>query len=320
MTFLPLAFFAPSTSAAYGRRLASQFDMPLSALEERDFEDGEHKARPLGPVEGHDAYLIHALHGEPGQSVNDKLMRALLLVDTLRSHGAARVTAVIPYLCYARKDRRTKPWDPVGSRVVATLFEAAGIDRMIAIEVHNQAAFDNAFRRPVRHIETASLFAEHFKPLSRHAPIVAVSPDAGGAKRVEQFRQLLEEATGHAVGNAFVEKYRSGGLVSGGGLIGSVRGKIAVILDDLISSGGTLLRAADACRKGGAKLVFAAATHGLFNSEALAALADSGLDGLVVADTVPAPATLSSALGSRLTILDSTPLVATAIGLARMRD
>lgn len=308
-----LALFALAGSTDYAERLSGKLETPLSQIEERSFEDGEHKIRPLVEVEGVDAYVIDALHGDETHTVNDKLCRLLFLIGTLKDHGAARVTAVLPYLCYARKDRRTQPYDPVTQRYVAVLFESIGTDRVIVVEVHNVAAFENAFRCSTRHIDTAELFAEHFAPLAKRNKIIAVSPDAGGVKRVEQFRRALERKSGQAIDNAFVEKYRSSGIVTGGALVGSVEGKTAIILDDLISTGGTLLRAAKACRAGGAHQVFAAAAHGLFTGGAPDLFASSDLDGLVVADTVLPLQTFPSPARERLTIVDSTGLVAAAI-------
>src|ERR1019366_8766802 len=127
--------------------------------------DGEHKARPLHDVRGHDAFVLHSLHGDPTQSANDKLCRLLFFCGALKDAGAAQVTAVTPYLCYQRKDRRTKPRDPIITRYVAALFEAMRIDRVVTLEVHNLAAFENAFRCPTWHIESAPLLAAHFAPL-----------------------------------------------------------------------------------------------------------------------------------------------------------
>jgi ribose-phosphate pyrophosphokinase len=314
-----LALFTLAGSEEYASRVAKQLECPLAPVEERSFEDGEHKVRPLLSVEGKDAYVIHALHGDADRSVNDKLCRLLFLIGALKDHGAERVTAVLPYLCYARKDRRTKPYDPVTSRYVASLFEAVGADRVAAIEVHNPAAFDNSFRCPALHIDTAGLFARHFAALARNDAIVVVSPDAGGVKRVELFRQELEQLSGKSIDNAFVEKYRSGGIVTGGALVGGVDGRVAVILDDLISTGGTLLRAANACRARGARRVFAAAAHGLFVGGAAALFASPDLDGLVIADTVPLPHALTRESRAKLTILNSTPLVADAIAAMALR-
>ena len=313
-----LALLTLAGSEEYAGRVVRHLECALTPVEERSFEDGEHKVRPLVSVEGKDAYVIHALHGDADRSVNDKLCRLLFLIGTLKDHGAERVTAVLPYLCYARKDRRTKPYDPVTSRYVAALFEAVGTDRVVAIEVHNPAAYDNAFRCPALHIDTAGLFARHFASLAKNDAIVVCSPDAGGVKRVELFRLELERLSGKSIDNAFVEKYRSAGVVTGGALVGGVEGRTVVILDDLISTGGTLLRAAKACRARGARRVFAAAAHGLFIGGATELFASRDLDGLVIADTVPLPDILTESR-AKLTILDSTPLVADAIAAAAMR-
>jgi len=312
-----LILFALAGSVDYAKRLAAQLEVPLAPLEERSFEDGEHKIRPLVPVAGADVFVVHTLYGDATHTVNDKLCRLLFLLGTLKDHGAARVTAVVPYLCYARKDRRTQPYDPVTQRYVAALFEAVGTDRMIVLEVHSTAAFENAFRCPTRHIDTAERFAEHFAALARNEKIVAVSPDAGGVKRVELFRRALERRSAQPVDNAFVEKYRSGGVVTGGALVGGVEGRTAIILDDLIATGNTLVRAAKACRAAGARRVFAAATHGLFSGGAPDLFASSDLTGIVITDSIPVPAAIPTAARDRLTILDTTALIAAAIGATR---
>lgn len=313
MAARPLALFALEASRDYGGRVAKRLGLGLSPHEERPFEDGEHKSRPLVDVRGQDTYVIHSLYGGEQQSANDKLCRLLFFIGALKDAGAARVTAVTPYLCYARKDRRTKPYDPITTRYVAALFEAIGADQVAVIEVHNVAAFENAFRCPTRHLDTAELFAAHFSSLANKSDIVVVSPDAGGVKRADLFRQALERASDREIGSAFVEKYRSAGVVSGNLLVGPVEGKVVVIMDDLISTGTTLLRAARACRARGARQIFAAAAHGLFMDGATELLADPAFEKIVIADTV-APFRVAPDVAQRqLTILDSTSLVARAI-------
>jgi ribose-phosphate pyrophosphokinase len=312
-----LTFFALEGSRPFAQRVADRIGVPLAPHEERDFEDGEHKARPLQSVRGHDTYVLHSLYGDDSQSANDKLCRMLFFCGALRDAGASSVTAVTPYLCYARKDRRTKTNDPIVTRYVAALFEAVGIDRVIGVEMHNVAAFENAFRCPTLHVEFAPLIAGHFAALLRDVPVVAVSPDAGGAKREERFRQELQLLTGKDVGSAFMEKSRSAGVVTGEVLAGDVRGKVAVIVDDLISTGGTLVRAARACRAAGATRVFTAAAHGLFIAGAPALLAEPAIDAIVVANTVPAFRVRGDAATKRLTILDASDAVAAAIASCR---
>lgn len=301
--------FALHGSEAYAARVAEHLGLSLAAHEEREFEDGEHKSRALEPVEGREALVFHALHGDDRHSANDKLCRLLFFCAALKDAGARRVQVVAPYLCYARKDRRTKFQDPIITRYVAGLIESCGVDRLTTLEVHNVAAFDNAFRVPCHNVEAAALFAERFAPLVGEAEVVAVSPDAGGAKRAEQFRQELEERLGRPVGSAFMEKYRSNDQISGSLLVGEVRGKMAIIVDDLISTGGTLLRAGQACQAAGATRLFAAAAHGLFTGGT--ELLDSPVfERIVICDSVP-PFRLPAELAAqRLEILDSTAALA----------
>jgi len=304
--------FALAASADTGVAIAGALGQPLAAHEEREFEDGEHKTRPLDPVAGADVYVVQSLHGGPAQSANDKLCRLLFFIGALKDAGAARVTAVVPYLCYARKDRRTKPNDPVTIRYVAGMFESVGVDVIVTLDVHNPAAFENAFRCRAVTATAAPLFVDYAKGLP-DAELCVVSPDAGGSKRAELFREALEAARGHPIGNAFAEKHRSAGVVSGELFVGEVGGTTALVIDDLISTGGTLLRAARAAREAGARRVIALVTHGLFMPGAAEVLADPAIDRLVVTDTVPAFRLPGGVIGDKVEILSAAPLVAQAI-------
>ena len=268
--------------------------------------------RPLDPVGGTDVYVVQSTHGGPDESANDKLCRLLFFIGALKDAGAARVTAIVPYLCYARKDRRTKPNDPVTTRYVAGLFESVGTDRIVALEVHNPVAFENAFRCRTVTLTGAPLFVDYASSLAGDN-LSVVSPDTGGAKRAELFREALEAARGHPVGKAFVDKHRSAGVVSGDLFVGDVAGTTALVVDDLISTGGTLLRAARAARKASAKSVIALVTHGLFMPGAAEVLADPAIDRLAVADTVPPFRLGTDAPRDKLTILPSARLFADAI-------
>lgn len=308
-----LCLFALDASRAYGERVASALGIALARHEEREFEDGEHKARPLENVRGRDVYVIQSLYGEPGISANDKLIRLLFFIGTLKDASAARVTAVCPYLAYSRKDRRTKARDPVSSRYVAQLFEAMGTDRMMTLDVHNLAAYQNAFRIPAEHLEARSLFVSWFAARLRDEAIVVMSPDTGGIKRAEIFRDSLARALGRPVAVAFMEKRRSGGVVSGETVVGDVAGSTILIIDDMISSGTTLARAAAASKTLGARQVFAAASHGLFAEAAAEVLAHPSLEKVLVTNSIPPLRLPPALLGSRVEVLDSTPLIAEAI-------
>jgi ribose-phosphate pyrophosphokinase len=281
-----LRIFALSATSELGTNIASAAGLPLAALEERQFEDGEHKTRPLDSVNDADVFVIQSLHAGPSQSANDKLCTLLFFIGALKDAGAARVTAMVPYLCYARKDRRTKPNDPVTTRYVAGMFEAVGTDRLVALDVHNPVALENAFRCRTIALTATPLFVEYAKSLPDRE-LCVVSPDAGGMKRAELFREALEAELGRPVGKAITEKRRSAGVVSGDLFAGNVAGATALIIDDLISSGTTLLRTAHAARGAGARKVLALVTHGLFMSGAADVLGDPAIDRLVVTDSVP---------------------------------
>ncbi len=308
-----IAIFAPDPGREFGEKVSADLGVSLSAHEERNFEDGEHKIRPMVNVRGKDVFVIQSLYGDDRQSVNDKLCRLLFFLGALRDASAERVTAVIPYLCYSRKDRKSKPRDPVTTRYVACLFEAMGVDRIVTMDTHNLAAFQNAFRIRTDHLEAKRLFVEHFISLARQEEIVVVSPDAGGVKRAEDFRQALSNRLGSAIHSAFMEKYRSEGVVSGEALVGDVSGKTAIIIDDLISSGTTLARAAERCRAHGATKVYAAASHGVFSVKASQALSNPALEKVVITDTIP-PFRLDLDLArTKLVTLDAARLFAEAI-------
>lgn len=303
-----------NSSQDFGNRVAVHSGEKVVPHEEREFEDGEHKIRPLVNVRNQNVFIISSLHADAMQSVNDKLCRLLFLIGALRDASAGRVIAVVPYLCYARKDRKTKPRDPVTTRYVAQMFEAVGTDHLLTMDVHNLAAFQNAFRTTTTdHLESMQLFVNHFLPLVSNDKVAVVSPDVGGVKRAEFFRELLQSKTEREVTAGFMQKQRSEGVVTTGAFVGDVKGRVVIIVDDLISSGTTLSRTAEACRDAGAELIYGAATHGMFSSNAETVLSLSAIDRIVITDTV-SPWRLSQRfIASKLDFIDATPLFAEAI-------
>jgi ribose-phosphate pyrophosphokinase len=242
-------------------------------------------------------------------------------------------------LAYARKDRRTKPFDPLSLRHLAQLFEAAGVQRLIALEVHDAAAFENAFRCPIVHVRASCVFDALFNDLSgsvgslaveqpQVAPVqtdfamapgaacwVVASPDPGGVKRAQLWRESLQTRLGHELGFAMLDKRRSAGVVSTDDLVaGDVKGAQVLLYDDLISSGGTMRRAAQALRTHGADRVVAVAAHGLFAQHAQDLLAEPALDAVVVSDSVPSMRHCAAAQGAgRLRVMSAARPLARAI-------
>ena len=304
--------FALRSTHDFGARLASALGCELAPLEEREFEDGEHKARPLIDVDGDDVAIVQSLFGDGQRSSADKLVRLLFFAAAVRDHGARRVTLVLPYLAYSRKDRRTQPHDPLNARYVAQLVEAVGVDAVMALEVHNPAAFENAFRIPARHVSAQDVLAAQLVPTLGADSVVVASPDPGGVKRAQLFRETLVPLLGRDCGSAWLEKRRSGGVVSGDLLAGEVRDATVVLVDDLISTGNTLVRAARTCRAQGARRVLACAAHGVFAHGAEAALGDPALSGILVTDSV-APLRLAEAVRGRVQVVSAVPLFAAAL-------
>ena len=310
MTNRSLCLFALNATAALGSAVAAELSLPLAAHEEREFEDGEHKTRPLESVRGTHVFVMQSLHGEANQSANDKLCRLLFFIGAIKDSGAARVTALVPYLCYARKDRRTKTSDPVTTRYIASMFEAVGTDDVVTLDIHNPAAFENAFRCPTVALTAAPLFVEYARSLADER-LCVVSPDPGGTKRADIFHEALQAELGRPVGKGLADKRRSGGVVSGDLFVGEVEGATALVIDDLISTGGTLLRAARAARHAGAKRVIALVTHGLFMPGAESVLLDPAIDRLVVTNS--ASTSLGEATRAKVNVLTVAPLLAECV-------
>lgn len=306
-----MRLFALRGTHVLGQAVAAAMGTELAPIEEREFEDGEHKSRPLISVRNQDVYVLHTLHGSDGRSPADRLVRLLFFIGACRDNGAARVTAIAPYLAFMRKDRQTKPRDPVNTRYVAELLESVGTDVIVTLEVHNQAAFQNAFRRRNVHLDTHHLFAGMVAERTGERPVVFASPDSGGMKRCQLLRETFIEETGRPAGLAIAEKRRSEGMVSGDLFAGDVDGADVFIIDDMIASGGTMLRTAKASRERGAAHVFALAAHGLFSSTSGELFSGQDLDGVIVTDSIERPPSLETA--GKLEIVSCAGLLGDAI-------
>lgn len=305
-----MLLFAPKHSFALARRIADVLGTSLAPSEEREFDGGEHKMRPLQDVQGERVFVVQSLHGDAQASANDKLCRLLFFAGALRDAGAAHVTACLPYLAYARKDRRTQPRDPVTTRYVAALFEAVGVDRVVALDVHNEAAFDNAFRCETVRLEATGTLLDQLPQTGR---IVVASPDVGGVKRAQRLRDTMQRRFGRDIDFAFMEKRRAAGIVSGEALVGDVTDSDVILVDDMIVSGTTILRATQAARRAGARRVNVVATHAVFQPAALQLFAEGGPDAVVVSDSVALPAAFAAVPAGQLRVCSIAPLFAATI-------
>jgi ribose-phosphate pyrophosphokinase len=310
-------FFALSESRAAGLATAHEAGLPLADLEERTFDGGEFKLRPLESVRGRTTIIFQSLAGTMSAPAPERLLRLLFLISGLRDAGAESRFVLVPYLAYARKDRRTQPRDPVYTRYVAELLETAGTDHLLALDVHNPAALDNAFRINVDHLSALPMLADHFAARFPDTALVVASPDIGGIKRAQLFQQILEKRLGRDTELAFVDKRRAGGVVSGGTLVGMKADRpVVILLDDLCATGGTLIRAADICRTGGAAEVHVAVTHIPQRSGVAAITSAATIDSVVVTDSVGISGhagTDALPTGKKLTCLSIAPLLGQAV-------
>lgn len=304
---------APLASKAFGAAVAKCLGTVLGPLEETEFTGRELKLRPLEDVRGRSVYVVHSLFGDALGSANDRLCQLLFLIGTLKDAGAGHVTACVPYLAYARQDRRTEARGPITTRYVAQLFEAVGVDRLLALEVHDPAALDNAFRCEAIGLESAPLFAAHFGAQPGRPAWSVVSPDIGGVTRARRFREALQSLSGQPVEFGILDKTRSGALVSGTLFAGDVAGRQVIILDDLIDSGSTVLRAIDVCRRAGAARVDVAATHASFAAGAHRLFDAGRADSVVVTDSVALGERFAGYSSGALVVLEAAPVFADAV-------
>jgi ribose-phosphate pyrophosphokinase len=202
----PALVCALSESRELASDISRRAGVGLAPIEERTFEEGEFKLRPLVSVRARTVFVVQSLAGSTEAPVAQRLIRLLFLLFGLRDAGASRVVALVPYLSYARKDRRTQLRDPVNTRYVAQLLETTALDRIVCLDVHNPAALDNAFRIPVDHLSAIPMFVRHFADRLPADEIAVASPDVGGVKRVQVFRELQESQLRREVELAFVEK------------------------------------------------------------------------------------------------------------------
>ena len=282
-------------------------------MEERRFEGGEFKLRPLESVRGRTVFVLEPLAATAEFPTAERLVRLLFLLHGLKDAGASERIAVVPYLAYARKERRTQLRDPVNTRYVAQLLEASGIDRLVALDVHNPAALDNSFRIPVDHLTALPMMADHFARCLAGTELTVLSPDVGGIKRAQLFRELLQRRLQCEVELAFIEKRRARDVVSSGMLIGGGAGRTVLVIDDLCASGGTLIRAGEICRRAGAAAVHAAVTHTPLPAGLSALLEAQSLASIVATDSVGFGTPATPPTRSKLTILPVAPLFGLAI-------
>jgi ribose-phosphate pyrophosphokinase len=275
---------AGRSSMELGGKIAERLGLQLIDAGLKTFSDGEVYCRYEESVRGADLFIIQSTAGSEreGLTVNDALVELLFMVHAAKHASAHRITAVTPWYGYSRQDKKSAPREPISARLVAETLEVAGIDRLMTMDLH-AGQIQGFFSRPVDHMTAMPILTQYVKDqLGHEADLVIIAPDAGRVKLVRRFAQNV------GAPYALMEKERPAQQVAEiGYVIGDVKGRTAVIVDDIIDTGGTLAAAAQTVIDEGAERVFAVATHGLFSGTAFETLESSPLAGILVTDTVP---------------------------------
>jgi ribose-phosphate pyrophosphokinase len=265
-----------------GARIADKLGVDLAPVTTKTFANGEVYCRYEESVRGADVFIVQPMCGNPeeGLTANDALMELLFMVDAAVGGSAHRVIAVAPWYGYSRQDKKSAPREPISARLVARMLESAGIDRLLTMDLH-AGQIQGFFQKPCDHMTAMFILTQYFGDLGL-GDLVVVAPDAGRVKLNKRFAAKM------GADLAILNKERPAQQVAEiNYVIGDVRGKTAVIVDDIIGTAGTLKAAADAVLDAGASRVYAAATHGLFSGDAFENLAAAGFEQVVVTDTVP---------------------------------
>jgi len=267
--------FAGSSSKEFATEVCKNLDIPLSKAEVKRFSDGEISVQISESVRGRDVFIIQST----GAPSNDNLMELLIMTDALRRSSASSITAVVPYFGYARQDRKAAPRVPITARLVADMYETADVDRVVTMDLH-AGQIQGFFHIPVDNLYGAVTFQDYIKSKNFKNPIIA-SPDVGGVERARYFAKNL------GLEMVIVDKRREKANESEVmNIIGDVTGKDVIIIDDMVDTAGTMVKAAVALKANGATSVMACATHGVLSGKAYDNLSKDGLDELVITNTL----------------------------------
>jgi len=295
-----LKLFTGNANRPLAEEIAQYLHVPVGDAEVTRFSDGEVYVQINENVRGADVFLIQPTC----PPVNDTLMELLIMIDAVKRASAHRITAVLPYYGYARQDRKVQPRVPISAKLVADLLEAAGIDRVLALDLH-AGQIQGFFNIPVDHLFAGPVVMIEYLRKKDLKDAVIVAPDAGGVERARAIAKRLN------AGLAIIDKRREGpNAAIAMHLIGEVQGKDAVVIDDMIDTAGTLIQAVDALAREGARRILACGVHPVLSGPAVERIAASPLEEVVVTNSIPVPAEKRTA---RVTVLSVAPLLGEAI-------
>jgi ribose-phosphate pyrophosphokinase len=294
-----LQVFAGNANRPLAEAIAADLQVPLGRAFVSSFSDGETRIRLDENVRGSDVFVVQS----GVDNVDHHIMELLLILDALRRSSAQRVTAVIPYYPYARQEKKTAGREPVSAKLLANLLTTAGADRILTLDLH-APAIEGFFDIPVDHLRATPILANHIRQLGL-GNIVVVSPDSGGVARASDFRSRV--GGGLAL---FAKRRPEPEVAEMIEMVGDVEGRTAIIIDDIISTGGTLLDAATELKRRGAERVLACAVHAILSGDATSRILESDLEELIVTDTIPNP---PDKLNHKIRALTVAPMLAEAI-------
>lgn len=303
----PLLVFSGRSNPQFTAAVCEALGIDRGRIELMTFNDGEFSVEIGDNVRGGDVFVIQST----SSPVNDNLMELLIIIDALKRSSAERITATIPYFGYARQDRKIKPRVPITARLVADMITAAGAHRVLTMDLH-AGQLMGFFNVPVDNLYALPIMVPYIKAKYGTKGLTIVSPDVGGVERARLVATKLDNAS-----IAVVDKRRSGpGLISEMNVVGEVKGETCIIVDDMVDSGGTLIKAADTLFREGAARVLACCVHAVMSGEAIERLNRSNLEEIVVTDTIPQ----RYPEGGKISVLSVAPLFAEAIRRIHSHD
>jgi ribose-phosphate pyrophosphokinase len=293
-----LKIFSGNANKELAEEICEGLHVQLGVAEIGRFSDGEIRLQIMQNVRGDDVFVVQPTC----PPVNDHIMELLIMVDALSRASARRITVVLPYYGYGRQDRKSEPRVPISAKLVANLITAAGADRVLAMDLH-VGQIQGFFDIPVDHLYAMPVFLEYMRDKNLQ-DVVVVSPDAGGVERARAFAKRLDADL------AIIDKRRPRANVADVmNVIGDVKGKTAILLDDMVDTAGTLCKDAEALKSFGAKKIFAATSHGVLSGPAIDRLNKSPIEELMVTNSIP----LKGKSSPKVTVLSVAPLLAEAI-------
>ncbi len=294
-----LKLIAGTANPDLAAHISEVLGVPLTSARLRRFADGEINVKIEDSMRGHDVFVIQPTC----PPVNEHLMELFIILDALRRASAGRVTAVIPYYGYARKERKTQPREPISAKLVANFITLAGADRLLLLDLHAEA-IEGFFDVPTDHLSPFRIFADYLRTLELRN-LTVVAPDAGGGRRAEAVANQLQAPIAFGYKRRPEEDQAEVIAVSG-----DVKGRDCVVVEDIITTGGTITKLAQSLRLQGANRVLIAATHPVFTGDAVDRLRKAKIEEVIVTDSVPIP---PEAMGPPITVLSVAPLLAEAI-------